>query len=237
MALKRTELLELASTVYDYMVRGKKDTWIMEQLGIDAEDFQEVKRFLLESKAENIRNQPREHYFVEYSIEQRRNIRDLDDLIKNLDKGSQYNAIIGAIRLRSDITDKIVNRAQEFGLVKKEATKHEMVGGIIIAQLGADELRKAITDQTKALGEAMGRYGEKSFLALPATGALHYGPSIDTTGDSAPEPDDSHLLDDDDEKPKPTTARSLRAAAREASRKAAEKLARKRAAVGTRFDR
>lgn len=236
MALKRTELLELASTVYDYMVRGKKDTWIMEQLGVDSEDFQEVKRFLLESKAENIRNQPREHYFVEYSIEQRRNIRDLDDLIRNLDKGSQYNAIIGAIRLRSDITDKIVNRAQEFGLVKKEATKHEMVGGIIIAQLGADELRKAITDQTKMLGEAMGKYGEKPFLALPASGSLHYGPAIDTTGDSAPEPDDSHLLDDEDEKPK-TTARSLRAAAREASRKAAEKLARKRAAVGTRTAR
>ena len=197
--MTRREMLEYAANIYYHMVQGKKDGWIKKHLDLDSDDYAACKHIMLEEKSEHIRNQPREHYFIEYEAEQRRNIKDLDGLIKNLDTQSQYNALVGAIRLRSDITDKIVDRAIDFGLVKKEAAKHEVIGGVIIAQLDAAGLRKAIIDNTKELSGLMSRYGEKDFAALPPPTDLHYGESILTDGESADvDPDED--LDGEDEK-------------------------------------
>jgi hypothetical protein len=207
MTMTRRVMLENAASIYDLMTRGWRDKKIAEHLALDSEEYDACKRFLLEQKAEKVRNQPREHYFVEYESQQRHNIRDLDSLIKNLDANSQYNALVGAIRLRSDILDKIVDRAQEFGLVKKEANKHEVVGGVIIAQLDAAGLRKQIIDTTRELSGLMGKYGEKDFAALPAPATLHYGPTVETTGESADDDEDEDLDADDPApkaKPKPS---------------------------------
>ena len=98
-----------------------------------------------------------------------------------------------------------MNRAQEFGLVKKEATETRvMVGGVVINQLDAPGLRKAIIDSTRELSGLMSKYGEKDFLALPApSGGLHYGPSIDVEGESADvDPDKDLDAEDDDPKAK-----------------------------------
>ncbi len=221
--MKKSDMLEAASTIYDYLARGKRDVYIMEKMGLDSETYDEIKKLMLETKAESIRTQPREHYFIEYQIEQRRGIKDLDDLIRNLDANSQYNALIGAIRLRSDIVDKIVNRAQEFGLVRKEAERKEMIGGFIIAQLGAEDLRKEIIAQTKLMGDVMGKYGEKDFMALPPA-PLHFGPSINVTGESVTE-DDEASLDDDEEPvlPAPKMIRPTGPRAKTAKRSAGRK--------------
>lgn len=208
--MTRRLMLENAASIYDLMTRGWKDKRIAEHLALEPEDFDTCKRFLLESKSEKIRNQPREHFFVEYEAQQRHNIRDLDGLIKNLDANSQYNALVGAIRLRSDILDKIVDRAQEFGLVKKEANKHEVIGGVVIAQLDAAGLRKSIIDTTRELSGLMGTYGEKDFAALPAPAKLHYGPTVETTGESADEDADEDLdADEPAPKAKPKPSKKL----------------------------
>lgn len=215
MAMTRREMLGYAAHIYNYMVQGKRDSWIRKQLSLDHDAFAACKRFMLEEKAEHIRQQPREHYFIEYEADQKRNIKDLDDLIKNLDANSQYNALVGAIRLRSDIRDKIVNRAQEFGLVKKEAAETRvMIGGVVINQLDAPGLRKAIIDSTRELSGLMSKYGEKDFLALsPASaGALHYGPTIDVDGESADVDADKDLDADDDDKAHKTAKTVARAA-------------------------
>lgn len=208
--LKRREALEAAAFIYECRIRGKRDKYIQDQLGLDADQYAEACKFLLEHRSEQLREMPREHVYVEYVIDQKKNIKDLDSLIRNLDANSQYNALIGAIRLRSDIQNKILDRAQEFGLVKKEAEKRELIGGIALFDLGADDLRKKIVSHTKGLADVMRDYGEKSFLGLPSP-ELHYGESaFDTTGeavDSADEDDEAEL-----EKP------SGRAGAKEAAK-------------------
>jgi hypothetical protein len=232
MALTRKQMLENAASIYSYMVQGKTDRYIRKQLDLDREEFEACKRFMLEDKSEKIRQQPREHYFIEYETEQRRNIKDLDGLIRNLDANSQYNALVGAIRLRSDITDKIVNRAQEFGLVKKEAAETKLtVGGVVVAQLDAAGLRKAIVDNTRGLSELMSKYGEKDFAALPAPGTLHYGPSIETTGESA-EVDPDEDLDGED-----ATAKAVKAKAKAFAKEVVDKVFEKRRAAAAKSAR
>jgi len=211
--LKRREALEAAAYIYEQRIRGKRDKYIQEQLGLDADQYAEACKFLLENRSEQLREMPREHVYVEYVIDQKKNIKDLDSLIKNLDANSQYNALIGAIRLRSDIQNKIVDRAQEFGLVKKEAEKRELIGGIALFDLAADDLRKKIVSHTKGLADVMRDYGEKDFLRLPSP-ELHYGESaFETTGEEAA---DSADEDDEAELEKP----SGRAKAKEAAKAA-----------------
>jgi hypothetical protein len=198
--LRKRDLLEAAATLYGLLLEGHTDKYAMEVLGYDSDTLKEIKTFLIDSKADEARGKSREHAFIEYSIEQRRNIHDLDALITNLDQKQQYNAVVGAIRLRSEITDKIVTRGQEFGLILKQAERREIVGGIVITELSSEDLKKRILAQSKMLDDAMSKYGEKDFKALPA-GALHYGESaFDTEGESLDLEDDEELLD---ETPKP----------------------------------
>lgn len=212
--------MEAAAYIFEQRIRGKRDKTIQEALGLDADQYAEAAKFLLEHRSEQLRDMPREHVYVEYVIDQKRNIKDLDDLIKNLDANSQYNAVIGAIRLRSDIQNKILDRAQEFGLVKKEAERRELVGGIAIFELGAEDLRKKIVTHTKGLADVMREYGEKEFTRLPAP-ELHYGESaFETTGESV---EDSADEDDEAELEKPSRREFAKAAARAALKKSASK--------------
>lgn len=192
MALSKSELMELAATIEGELVKGESETEIMDTLRIDAETYAEAKRFLFEQRSSAIRSMPNDHVYVDYVIQQRQNIQDLNDLIRNLDKKKQYNALVGAIRLRSDIMDKIVDRGQQFGLIKKVAERREIVGGLIIADMAEGELRKAIAKQLKDMESMMSKFGEKSFLELE-TGAIHYGeparlaaPVVDTSGTTLP---------------------------------------------------
>src|SRR6478609_10098765 len=83
--LKRREALEAAAFIYECRIRGKRDKYIQEELGFNAEQYNEACKFLLEHRSEQIREMPREHVYVEYVIDQKKNIKDLDSLIKNLD--------------------------------------------------------------------------------------------------------------------------------------------------------
>ena len=59
--MTRKEMLGYAAHIYNYMVQGKRDSFIRKQLGLDHDDFAACKRFMLEEKSEQIRQQPREH--------------------------------------------------------------------------------------------------------------------------------------------------------------------------------
>lgn len=177
MPLKKTDLIEAAATLYQLRVEGKKEPECQEALGLDADDFADVQSFLLESRAETHRTRPREHVYVEYELETRKSIHDLDGLIKNLDANSQYNALIGAIRLRADLVDRIIAKGQEFGLLKKQAERRELVGGLVIAELGTGELKGEIVKQARLNRRLLEEFGDKDFMALPP-GEIHYGESF-----------------------------------------------------------
>ena len=197
MALKwsKSELLEASLAVYELRVEGKTDKEIMEILRYDAETFEEVTTAMYESRAERMRVMPREHVYIDYVTEQRRNIKDLNDLVTNLDKKTQYNALVGAIRLRSDILDKIVEKGQEFGVIKKQAQRTEIVAGLLVHDMTQEDLRKGILGQTKLLKDVMERYGDGDIMSLtPET--RHYAlPAAITTTASPVEDDEDDEAD------------------------------------------
>jgi len=183
MKLTKEDLTELAVTIYDEMIRGSTESEIMDVLGIDSETFQRARRFMLEQRADSIRGKKREHVYVEYVIEQTGNILRLDRLLSGLDDKKQYNAVVGAVRLRSDILDKIIARGQEFGIIRKEPQRKELVAGILVAEMSDVDLKKAVMGQINTLNKMVGEYGDVDIMALPES-PTHYGPKVSLGGSS-----------------------------------------------------
>lgn len=187
MKLTKAQLVEAAATIYGRMVEGEPEAEIMDHLGFDVETFREARRYMLEIRSEEIRTRPHEHTYVEYLIEQRRNLHDLNTMIKACDSTKHSNALVGAIRLRADIYDRIIERGQEFGFIRKVPERKELVGGLIIADMSASELNLAIAKQLKDIQGMISKHGDTSIDGLDP-GPLHYGvpalkaPPIETEG-------------------------------------------------------
>jgi hypothetical protein len=194
--LSKAEKLEAAATVYEMMLAGESDDRIMSSLGMSVELFREAKKFMLEQRASEVRGKPREHVYVEYTIEQRSNIRALDTLIDKLDGLKQSNALVGAIRLRTDLVDRILERGFDLGIVRKTAEQHELIGGLAVAQMSAEDLRKAISDVTGRTADLMLKSGDVDIMAIE-TGELHRGEALveaSVDPDAAIEDDEADMV-------------------------------------------
>lgn len=182
--MTREEMLEAAKTLFKELVSGENPDDVADIMGWDSETFAKVKKAMLSSNADDMRSKPSEHVYIEYLIEQRRNVKDLTDLINNLDDKRQYNAVVGAIRLRSEIVDRILERGFDFGVLKR-AESRQGSGAITLNYLGinlgdmtAPQLRDAIGAQLKELEGLMGKFGDGVGITTLSPGALHYGKAV-----------------------------------------------------------
>jgi hypothetical protein len=182
MSLTKADLLELSATIYEKMCEGKTEAEVMAECSVDEEAFRRARRIMLDFRADEARNKPREHHYVEYCIAQQQNILDLNKFIKELDSKSQYNAVVGAIRLRSDIVDKMIARGMEFGVIRREPERRELIAGLVVADMTSDSLKKAILGQISRMNDMIARFGDGDIKSLDI-GALHYGDPIETTAE------------------------------------------------------
>lgn len=181
--LTKKDLQTAIAMLYGELLRGEEEEDIPANLGWSEERYLQVKNAMLESKAAELRGVPREHFYVQYVIEQRRNMRALTDLITGLDQKRQYNAMVGAIRLRSELTDKIVDKGMQFGVIKKEPERKEIFNGMLIADITDKELTDMILQQNVKLSGMMKKFGEIDIMSMDS-GDTHYGPSVDTSEES-----------------------------------------------------
>lgn len=190
MRLTKSEVEEAVATIYGRMASGEDDKEIIEAMGISAEDFKALKSAMFDAKADEIRQRPIEHVYVQYVLDQQGNVKDLTEMMETFKSTRQLNAMVGAIRVRSEIYDKIIKTGQDMGLLKRAATQHEIIGGIVIAELTNEKLRTLITGALKDLGGLMKKYGDKSIVEMDP-GTLHYGPALppktSASGDGSPE--------------------------------------------------
>lgn len=193
-SLSKLDLIETAATVYDKLIGGESDTDIMSAMRMDAKTYDEVKRFLFDSKAEKYRTATREQNFVEYVTAQRAIQKKVKGYLESVsDPGKQLGSIVGALRLCSDIEERIIARGQEFGVFKKTAERRELVAGLVVADMSTADLTKAISKHHKTFEDLVAKFGEGDMLALPAK-PLHYGESaFDVPGEAVEEDDEAML--------------------------------------------
>lgn len=172
--LSRRDKLLLASQIHAELVKGTPEDEICDLLGLDRDAYGYARAFMLQERANAVRSLSSDQQFVDYKISQERNIKDLDDLIANLNEQTQYNALVGALRLRSEIQDKIVTRGQEFGVISKVPDRKEIVAGIVVAEMSTSDLRNLIAGQLSELRGMIEKFGDADIRALEP-GQLHRG--------------------------------------------------------------
>lgn len=193
MRLTKAQLQEAIATIYGYLAQGKSDKYIMKEMGFTAEEFEHLKVEMFDAKADELRVRPDEHAYVEYLINQTQNIRDLTTMIKTFKKTKQFNAMVGAVRARAEIYDKLIAKAQEFGLIRKTPERKEIIAGVMVAELTNKELQKAVVGELSMLDQLTKKFGDGDLLSLPAPGALHHGPALPVASKDKPKIKSKHV--------------------------------------------
>jgi len=187
MRLTKDQLREAIETIYAALCDDKPDKEIMAEMGLTAEDFHDLKKKMFDHKADAIRKKPNEHVYVEYLINQTGNIQALTDMIAEFKSSKQYNAMVGAVKARAEIYDKLVAKGQEFGLIDKKPERKEIVAGVLVANLTNKQLKTEITRALDSLNGLQKRFGEGDLLALPPPESVHRGPALEKDeGEAAP---------------------------------------------------
>lgn len=165
---------ELRSLLYEMKLRvmeGDTDEEIMQLLGINTVGkYNELKRELYRQETADLRNKTTEDVFLEYKWAQEKCMMDLDEAMKGIPE-NQPNALVGAIKAKSDIIDKILKTGQDIGVINKEPEKKLVIQGHVIAQMDNNSLRKLIAQETNSLADAIARYGDMDMDGNPISDA------------------------------------------------------------------
>lgn len=183
--LTRRQKVELAASIYSGFVEGQSDADIIDELGITAQHYAVAKKFLLVSKGDEEENLSPKERFARYAIEQERNVNDLNDLIGNLNSKTQYSVIVGAIRMRAEIADRVISTGQTLGIISKEPERKVLLGGISISEMKDTDLRRGVLDAIGGLGKMIEKYGSGSNVRALSPGPLHHGETIDVNSETA----------------------------------------------------
>ena len=195
-------MAEAVQSIYSMMVEGGTDEENAAVMGLEAEEYQQLKAAMFDAKADEVRSRPTEHTYVQYMIDQAQNIRDLTNMIADFKSSKQYNAMVGAVKVRSEIYDKLIKFGQDFGLIHKEAKKGELLVGHLIADMTNKQLKSAITAELSMLNGLVKKYGDQNIMDMDP-GSLHHGPRL-----PAAKVTDDRL---DEEDPGKVVARTVRA--------------------------
>ena len=191
-AKKKTSADQL-KLIYMRLVEGVDDFEIAAELGVDEEDFDRLKVDALKAKAQEYRQKPPEHVYVEYVIEQKKTLALLEQTIRDLRESGDPKvgpAIVSAIKARSDVLNCIVEKGQTLGMVAKSAEVTKVVGGFVFEQLGREDMKRLITQELEGLRRIIDTSAVPiEQVALPPT---HYGERGDENAAI-------HIADDSDD--------------------------------------
>ena len=169
-AAKKWSVLELRLKVAElkaHLSTGMSEIQIAEEMGLDAPEYNELKREMYNADKLEMAGKNSEEVFIDYRLRQEGCIKDLETMVKEFTKSKQYNAMVGAIKAKSDIIDRIVARGQEFGVLEKVPEKKQIVAGVLVAGLSNEEIRARVAKQTVGMSEMLKKYGDGDILSLP----------------------------------------------------------------------
>jgi hypothetical protein len=148
------------------LVEGLEQEAICERLGLEWADVEELRRRYLDHEAEIIRHKPTEHTYVEYCIEQRKNIKDLDKVVNDYQRQSNPAGYVGAVRARADLLNQIIAKGQEFGFIERKADAKGYAAGEAIKGLSNPDFRKYIFNEIQVFNTLQLKYGDRGILEV-----------------------------------------------------------------------
>jgi hypothetical protein len=146
--------------------KGEADLALQTDLQLPNAAFARLKEIALANEIERVKSTTTEQTYVEYCLAQRGCINDLNTLLDQYREAKNASAIVGAVKARSDIIDKMIKLGQDFGIIEKKPEEKRLVAGVVVTQLSNDDLRAAIAEQISSLNSLVTQYGDKNFAEL-----------------------------------------------------------------------
>jgi len=118
------------------------DSELARQLGVTIEEISRRKSQLYKHFKIGLENKTCEEEYLDYYWQQKECIRQLDEIIENYKDTRHQGMVITAIRIKSDIIDKIYKKGAELGLfgeAKRKKTK--------LQKMSIKELEKHLENQ------------------------------------------------------------------------------------------
>ena len=144
---------------------------ILEETGWSRQWLLAVERFareedsvLLERGADPV------EVFTEYREAQLLAARELEDLAQIFRSSKQFSALVGAVKARSEILDKIIKTGQELGLIKRAAKEIRVRGKVNYEEKSIKELRLLLRGEFEEMQRLIRAPGET--VSGPAAAVL-----------------------------------------------------------------
>jgi hypothetical protein len=157
-------MLEAVSKLFGLLGDGLTDVEAQNAMGLDRENYTYIKTAMYRCKSDEIRGKSTEETYVDYLLAQKTNLADLTAMIQEFKKSKQYNAMVGAIRARSDILNHLINRGQEFGLIEKRPDEKRIIAGVMVANLTNRQLQSLVVRELGQLDAMRNKFGDGSGL-------------------------------------------------------------------------
>lgn len=169
---KADELRVKLAQLQMLLAQGKSDVDCAQAMGdggtaMRTSQYNELKRELYRQETQGLYGKSTEDVYLEYQWAQQQCIRDLDGMIAYAKDKNNANTIVGLVRAKSDIIDKVIKMGQDMGIYNKEPEKKMVIHGHVVAKLSQPELRKLIVRETQGLAGVFTKYGDRDLMGNP----------------------------------------------------------------------
>jgi hypothetical protein len=154
----------LVAAVHKRLVDGDSDEAIAEDLSLTPAQYRRVKAKMDEQAVDGFAGKTAEMQYVDYCMEQQKCLKELDDMATHFKSTRQFNAMVGAVRAKSQILGDIHKTGVQMGVIKQEASFDREVAGKRIQELSNAELREDIAKQLAGLKGIIDRFGDKPMV-------------------------------------------------------------------------
>ncbi len=150
-ARMRRRLAELRVKIAE----GKTDEEIVEETGVDFAVLDELKNELYSQDRAAVESADPVSIFIRYCLQQEGIIAELNKVIEKFMDTNQGSAIVGAIKEKSQIYDRVIKMGQDLGLIIKTGTGFELPPDMLAGR-DPDEIRDIIQGELDSINELLG---------------------------------------------------------------------------------
>ena len=156
---KRTaaDIRILRDMVRDCIVRGITVTQACEELAIGVDEFNKHAKFVIEDLIKFYHDNTAIQVYAHYVLEQRGCLRELQLLIDNFKHSNQQTALVGAIKAKSEILTKVLDKGQDMGIIDRKAKRIEFIGSLDVRNMSEIEIARSIMTTIQEIDELVNK--------------------------------------------------------------------------------
>jgi hypothetical protein len=170
------ERLRLRREVKRLLSEGASEDEIKSELALSGAEWAGFRRAVFDEEAGNARRPPIE-VFVEYQLRQLKHISELEEARQRALKKDQPQHAISAIKAKSELFDRIIQKGQELGVYHREGQKLTIKGAMGLVHMTPKQLAEHLDRsfiKLQSLSEELGRPLELD----PISQAIQGAPSL-----------------------------------------------------------